>query len=182
MSTRAVSSRLISRDTRSNLLQLPWRERWDLAFLLDVLEHIPNHEDALHQIRNVLVPGGMLFVTVPALDIFWTWNDELAHHQRRYRRADFRRLAAECGLELVDARYFMFLLSPLLLASRVATSRRVRTLPREQSRQISAKMHKVPPRLANRVLSSDLRERDAPGTLRAVPVGDVAAGRAPEAA
>jgi 2-polyprenyl-3-methyl-5-hydroxy-6-metoxy-1,4-benzoquinol methylase len=102
-----------------DLMDLQWRERWDAAFLLDVLEHIPEDADALRQIRQSLRPGGLLFVTTPALNFFWSYNDELVHHVRRYSKPDFRRLAQETGFELCDARYFMTLLSPLLLLSRL---------------------------------------------------------------
>jgi SAM-dependent methyltransferase len=101
-----------------DLLRLGWENRWDVAFLLDVLEHIPNDGDALRQIGEALAPGGLLFITTPALNRFWTWNDDVAKHQRRYCIADYRALAASSGLELLDARYFMFFLSPLLLAQR----------------------------------------------------------------
>ncbi len=35
-----------------DLLDLPWTDRWDVAFLLDVLEHIPAHEEALRQVHR----------------------------------------------------------------------------------------------------------------------------------
>jgi SAM-dependent methyltransferase len=136
-----------------DLLRLQWEERWDLAFLLDVLEHIPEQEEALRQIHAALAPGGMLFITVPALNIFWSWNDEIAHHQRRYRLIDFRRLADECGYQHVDARYFMFFLSPLLLASRLAASGRYREMQPEQRMQLMARMHRVPNAAANGILA-----------------------------
>jgi len=90
-----------------------------MIFLLDVLEHVPEDRAALLQIREALTPGGLLFVTTPALRMFWTHNDEIVGHQRRYARRDYRRLAAATGLELLDCRYFMFFLSPLLLANRL---------------------------------------------------------------
>ena len=101
-----------------DLLRLDWTNRWDAAFLLDVLEHIPEDLDALRQIRKSLRPGGLLFVTTPALKRFWTYNDDLSHHVRRYSCTDFADLARRADLELIDARYFMFLLSPLLYLSR----------------------------------------------------------------
>ncbi len=35
-----------------DLLDLHWRDRWDLSFLLDVLEHIPQQESALRHPRR----------------------------------------------------------------------------------------------------------------------------------
>jgi 2-polyprenyl-3-methyl-5-hydroxy-6-metoxy-1,4-benzoquinol methylase len=90
-----------------DLRNLLWRDRWDLAFLLDVLEHIPEERNVLTEIQAALAPGGLLFITTPALNCFWTWNDDIAGHQRRYSRVDFHRLAQQCGYRLVDARYFM---------------------------------------------------------------------------
>ncbi len=72
-----------------DLLDIPWFEKWDIVFLLDVLEHIPEHQEALKQIRKCMRPGGLLFITTPALKFFWTYNDDVVHHQRRYSKKDF---------------------------------------------------------------------------------------------
>ncbi len=135
-----------------DLLNLPWADRWDVAFLLDVLEHIPAHEEALRQVHRALAPGGLLFVTTPALRTFWTWNDEVVHHVRRYVKADFRRLAAACGYRLLEARYFMFFLSPLLLAARLAVRPDLKAMSREQVQQLVQKMHRVPGPVVNAAL------------------------------
>jgi SAM-dependent methyltransferase len=137
-----------------DLLALPWSERWDVAFLLDVLEHIPEQEEALRQVHRSLAPGGLLFVTVPALRLFWSWNDEAVHHVRRYARSEFPRLAAATGFELVDARYFMFFLSPLLLASRVALRPRLGELSAQQVQDLVARMHRTPSPPVNALLGA----------------------------
>jgi SAM-dependent methyltransferase len=104
---------------QTDLLRLGWRDRRSTAFLLDVLEHIPADAEVLLQIRQALKPGGLLFVTAPALKCFWSYNDEIAHHVRRYAKRDFARLAEASGLRLLRASYFMFFLSPLLWLSRL---------------------------------------------------------------
>jgi 2-polyprenyl-3-methyl-5-hydroxy-6-metoxy-1,4-benzoquinol methylase len=100
---------------QTDLLRLGWRDRWDAAFLLDVLEHIPGDTEVLLQIRQALKPGGVLFVTTPALKCFRSYNDEIARHVRRYAKGDFARLAKATGMRLLRASYFMFFLSPLLV-------------------------------------------------------------------
>jgi SAM-dependent methyltransferase len=137
-----------------DLMELPWMKRWEVAFLLDVLEHIPQHQRALQQIHSALTPGGLLFITVPALDFFWTWNDELTGHQRRYAKSDFASLAEQCGYKLLDCRYFMFFLSPLLLVSRLAKRRQLQSMSRQQIWQLSKEMHQVPNTLVNSALSA----------------------------
>jgi len=137
-----------------DLMDLPWSRRWDLAFLLDVLEHLPDQEAVLAQVRKALLPGGLLFVTVPALSGLWTWNDDVCRHLRRYRRRDFSRLAGDCGFELLDARYFMFILSPLLLGSRFAAGFRIKFKTEEQRNELAVRMHSIPHPIVNGVLTT----------------------------
>lgn len=131
-----------------DLLDLAWDADWDAVFLLDVLEHIPDHIGALRQIRNSLRPGGLLFVAVPALKFFWSYNDVLAGHQRRYAKDDFAELAAATDMTLLRADYFMFFLSPALFISR--------TLFRPDKASTSAALeahrrnaHRIPPAPVN---------------------------------
>lgn len=135
-----------------DVLQLPWTARWDVVFLLDVLEHIPQDVDVLMQIHKALRPGGYLFVTTPAFNAFRTYNDDLAHHVRRYVRRDFARLAAAARLELLRTRYFMFFLSPLLVMTRLKRP----NIGGMTSKQIQAHLlrtHRVPMRPINSALS-----------------------------
>lgn len=65
------------------------------------------------------MPGGYLFISTPAFKQFWSYNDELASHLRRYNPTDHRDLAMCAGLELWDGRTLIFFLSPLYLLSRI---------------------------------------------------------------
>lgn len=134
-----------------DLLRIGWRERWQVVFLLDVLEHIPDHEQVLREIHRALQPGGLLFVTAPALQAFWTYNDDFAGHQRRYSRADLQSLAATTGFDLVRSRYFMFFLSPLLVLSRARKPRP--EMPEEEKHALLAHTHRAPPRPVNEALA-----------------------------
>jgi 2-polyprenyl-3-methyl-5-hydroxy-6-metoxy-1,4-benzoquinol methylase len=134
-----------------DLLDLPWSDEWDVVFLLDVLEHIPDHMTVLRQVRKCLKPGGLLFVTTPALRHFWTYNDELAHHQRRYSKNDFVNLGESADLKLLSTDYFMFFLSPVLLLSRLL-SRSPSSATPEQRREHLAQTHRTPARPINKIL------------------------------
>lgn len=136
-----------------DLLDLHWHERWNIAFLLDVLEHMPDDQAVLCQIGQSLKPGGLLFITVPALQFFWSWNDEVAGHQRRYARADFGRLAAAAGFEICLLRSFMFFLSPLYVTARLLSGRRYRQLSADQVWKLMEKTHRVPAAPLNALLS-----------------------------
>ncbi len=136
-----------------DLMNLPWNSEWDVAFLLDVLEHIPDHVEVLRQIIRSLRPGGLLFVTTPALNCFWTYNDDLVHHQRRYCRQDYRELAEQTGFQMLRSEYFMFLLSPVLVLSRLLFQPPVLTTP-EEVHEYLAKTHRVPWRPINGLLTN----------------------------
>ena len=135
-----------------NLMNLGWDSQWDCAFMLDVIEHLPNDVEALRQAAQALKPGGLLFVTTPALKQFWSYNDDLAHHLRRYKRKDFAELARASALTLLDARYFMFLLSPLYWLARQRP--RVGDMSAEQQYQLMQNSHKVPNAPLNMALSA----------------------------
>lgn len=136
---------------QADLYDLGWHERWDVVFLLDVLEHLHDDAAVLRQIEAALRPGGLLFVTTPALPFFHSYNDDLVHHLRRYRHTDFERLAAKTRLVLRRSRYFMFFLSPLVLARRWFAPD-VKTMSAEQTRALLARTHAVPSAAVNQLL------------------------------
>lgn len=134
-----------------DLYDLKWKDQWDVAFLLDVLEHLPQDAMAMQQIARALRPGGLLFVTTPALRCFWSYNDELVHHVRRYARSDFAQLAENAGLVLQNSRYFMFLLSPLLWLRRLSHPD-LKRMTADRAQQLLKRTHKVPRRPLNGAL------------------------------
>ncbi len=136
-----------------DLLRLEWDERWDAAFLLDVIEHIPDDHRAVTQARDALRPGGLLFITAPALDCFWSYNDEMVGHRRRYSRGKIRRLAAAVDMELCMVRYFMFFLSPLYALSRLARQPRLDRMTPAEVRTFCERTHRPPSPPVNAALT-----------------------------
>jgi 2-polyprenyl-3-methyl-5-hydroxy-6-metoxy-1,4-benzoquinol methylase len=134
-----------------DLRDLGWKERWDIVFLLDVLEHIPDHNSVVQQIGQCLRPNGLLFLTAPALNFFWSYNDELARHQRRYSLEDMKSLAQLCQLTLTKVRYFMFFLSPLLYLSRFC-GLKPGSMSRDEIREFMARTHRIPSKPVNALL------------------------------
>ena len=135
-----------------DLMNLGWGNQWDCAFLLDVIEHLPDDTEAIRQAAQALKPGGYLFITTPALKQFWSYNDELASHLRRYNRNDYRDLAARTGLELCDARYFMFFLSPLYLLSRIKPG--IAKMSDDEKKALVLKQYAMPAKPINMTLSA----------------------------
>lgn len=105
-----------------DLAHLPVRaETADLALLLDVIEHLPREGPALDETFRALRPGGLLLVSVPAFRALWSRHDEQAGHHRRYRMGEAADLIRQAGFEILEARYYNWLLSiPIFLVRRIA--------------------------------------------------------------
>ncbi len=111
---RVPGARLIQMDAR----RIPFREEFDCAGAFDVIEHIEDDRAVLRALREALVPGGGLLLTVPQHPFLWSEYDARARHVRRYRAAELRDKMLEAGLEVVKMTSFVTLLLPFMFASR----------------------------------------------------------------
>jgi SAM-dependent methyltransferase len=68
----------------------------------NVLEHVPNDERALAEIRRVLVPGARAVIVVPLGPGNYDYYDRFVGHERRYARGELARKARRAGLEVLD--------------------------------------------------------------------------------
>ena len=120
--TRSLADRYhLPRDIKiikSDLFQIKNKYRWDVIFLLDVLEHVRDEKKAFKKISQILKKDGYLIMTVPALKFFWSQNDQYAGHFRRYSTQDCTNITKGTGLKIVNCRYFMFFLSLFLWITR----------------------------------------------------------------
>lgn len=66
---------------------LPVGGRFDVVTAFDVIEHLDDPVEALRAIGEVLLPGGYLFLTVPAFTFLWGPHDDINHHRRRYTKS-----------------------------------------------------------------------------------------------
>lgn len=93
------------------------------AVAMDVLEHIPDDRAAAQEIARVLVPGGLLFATVPAYPSLWSGHDVALMHQRRYVAPGFKALLCGAGLELVHLTYTVSTIFPAVWLIRAGRRR-----------------------------------------------------------
>lgn len=66
----------------------------------EVLEHIPDDEQALAEIARVLSPGGAFFFSVPVDPARYTYFDRVCEHVRRYDAAELAQRMQRHGLAL----------------------------------------------------------------------------------
>jgi SAM-dependent methyltransferase len=98
--------------------ELPFADAtFDLVCLFDTIEHIPDEQQALREVRRVLRPGGAVFVSVPAYQWLWSPNDKTAHHCRRYTVSRLRRTLRTAGFTPQRTSYFNTFLLPLIVPS-----------------------------------------------------------------
>jgi SAM-dependent methyltransferase len=84
-------------------------ERFDYIFTIDVLEHIENDLESLQQIYEALIPGGKLFIYVPARSELYSAFDKSIGHFRRYSKLDLTNKVTKAGFKIEKIRYHDFL-------------------------------------------------------------------------
>jgi SAM-dependent methyltransferase len=107
------------------LEELPWpADTFELITCLDVIEHTPDDQVTLRELRRVCATGGWLVLTVPAYPLLWSEHDDANHHYRRYGRRTLRVAAAAAGWQMVRMTSFNSLLLGPAAVVRLSQRRR----------------------------------------------------------
>lgn len=67
--------------------------------LFDVVEHVEDDVAFMQHVRDLLEPGGVVYLTVPAHQWLWSVDDVRAGHFRRYTVRGLERLLDRAGLQ-----------------------------------------------------------------------------------
>jgi SAM-dependent methyltransferase len=81
-------------------------ERLDTVVCINVLEHIADDLAALRRLEQLLQPGGVLALLVPAHMGLYGPYDRLDGHFRRYDKRRLRQLLGRTGFRVLRLRYF----------------------------------------------------------------------------
>jgi SAM-dependent methyltransferase len=78
---------------------MPFKDNsFDTLMATEVLEHCPDPQRIVNEMKRVLKPGGLIFFTVPFL-----WNlHEVPHDEYRYTPFALKRIFNECGIEEIE--------------------------------------------------------------------------------
>lgn len=110
---------------------------FQLALLMDVLEHVDDDVGLLQSYVDQAPKGTYFFITVPAFSFVWSEHDDFLEHKRRYELAQIESVAEKAGLEVVNSCYFYGLLFPLVVLTRFFTRNYNKSLrsPKSQLKQ-----------------------------------------------
>ncbi len=118
--------RICCRQNLSNILQadarnLPFlKESYDLLVALDLLEHLENADQCLKEFNRVLKKGGYLIISVPAYQFLWTNFDLYAHHFKRYRIRELKKMVEKEGFTIKKISYINCFLFSMIVVKRLA--------------------------------------------------------------
>ena len=81
--------------------------------VFDVVEHIEDDIGFLKHLWELLVPGGMLYLTVPAYQFLWSQEDVEGGHFRRYTLSNLKKKMMHTGFDISYSSY-IFSYLPIL--------------------------------------------------------------------
>jgi len=127
---------------RFDLLQCPLPDQSvDVLVMLNVLEHIEDDVHALRKVFNLLKPGGILVVEVPAGPALYDSYDAELHHFRRYSATDLSQKLTAAGLKVGRRSHLGFVLFPAFAAvkllNKFSPKRKKQTVVRKQAASTS---------------------------------------------
>lgn len=102
----------------------PFGREFAIVGMFDVLEHLPDDLSVLQRMSDVLLPDGMLILTVPADPALWSYFDEASHHARRYTVSGLQQQLTSSGFHVEYISPFMMPLHPIMRLYRSIGRRR----------------------------------------------------------
>jgi SAM-dependent methyltransferase len=135
-------------------------QAFDIIGAFDVIEHIREDEQVMRSAHEALTPGGGVVIAVPQHPWLWSSADEIAYHERRYRRGELEAKLTRNGFRVVFTGSYCTLPLPIMIASRWFDRLRRTTGERQTASAVEAR----PPRFINRALTAML-EMEVSATL-----------------
>ena len=73
--------------------------------VFDVVEHIEDDIGFLKHLWDLLIPGGMIYITVPAYQLLWSQEDVDGGHFRRYTLRNLKKKITHSGFDISYSSY-----------------------------------------------------------------------------
>ena len=101
-----------------NKVPFPLNQKYDIICAMDFLEHVDNDKEVFSWMVDHLKDNGLIFVTVPAYQLLFSYHDIALGHYRRYRLKQLLSLGVD-RISLIKKGYFNFFLFPIATLSRI---------------------------------------------------------------
>jgi SAM-dependent methyltransferase len=79
----------------SDFLDYNFQDTFDCIVACEVLEHVPQHLEFIQKMFQLLSKNGQLVLSVPARKKYWSLDDEVVGHIRRYEKEEIMELLHE---------------------------------------------------------------------------------------
>ncbi len=93
----------------------PFKNHFDVICMFDVLEHLTEDEKVLKTLNDMLKPGGLVILTLPAFNFLWCNIDAVSGHKKRYIREDIKSLSSKTKFSILKNKYFFSNIFPFLI-------------------------------------------------------------------
>jgi len=90
-----------------DLFSLKTDSTFDMVFLIEVLEHMPDDALSLRHIHSLLKQGGYLVLSVPGRQSLYSLWDRHSGHLRRYEAANLVKLLERTGYQVIFLRSWL---------------------------------------------------------------------------
>jgi ubiquinone/menaquinone biosynthesis C-methylase UbiE len=81
----------------ADFLQYEFNQKFACVVACEVLEHIEDDRSFLRKMNQLNTNGGQLILSVPARQKYWSRDDEIVGHYRRYEKQDLHDKLVEAG-------------------------------------------------------------------------------------
>jgi SAM-dependent methyltransferase len=122
LALRYCRKRGLSRIACASVVDLPFASaRFDVVTSFDVLyeKAVASDLEALREIARVLIPGGRVFLRLPAYDWLRGQHDKTIHTRKRYTAKQVAHLLIESGLVVEHVSFANTFLFPFALLKRL---------------------------------------------------------------
>ncbi len=109
---------------------------FDVIIASDVLEHLQHASEAMQRWKDLLAPGGVIILFVPAYQALWSERDVLNKHIMRYTQRQVLAMVETLHLQTLTRSYwnfFMFAPYALLLKIKKHTKNKIVTIRNKET-------------------------------------------------
>jgi cyclopropane fatty-acyl-phospholipid synthase-like methyltransferase len=100
-----------------------FESKFDCVVACEVLEHIEDDMQFLRRTNDLLAKGGQLILSVPARQKYWSVDDVIVGHFRRYERHDLQKILREAGYSQIKIIAYGFPFQNLIRLVRIALAK-----------------------------------------------------------